>query len=174
MLEHLPHLVAAVSSEAVASSDLQLNFSAVEQVLDCHLNLVWEQLEEVHHPKKSRENFKIMKRKLPTLHSIFMIFLSWRKNPLKKLWLIFFCCNFWCKNISWGKESGAQQFSSMQAKEVYFLKSLGKNGRQLKVVYPCRKSCNILECVYVDSADFSLPRFFPIYNIDETFSTFTD
>ena len=71
VLEHLPHLVAAVSSEAVASSDLQLNFSAVEQVLDCHLNLAWEQLEEVHHPKKSHEKkgFKISKRKLPTKKS---------------------------------------------------------------------------------------------------------
>ena len=83
MLEHLPHLVAAVSSEAVASSDLQLNFSAVEQVLDCHLNLVWEQLEEVHHPKKSRD-FKIMKRKLPALHSFLYDFSVLEKKSFKK------------------------------------------------------------------------------------------
>ena len=83
-----------------------------------------------------------------------------------------FCCNFLVQEYFLGKRSGAQQFSSMQAKEVYFLKSLGKNGRQLKVVvYPCVAKAAISLSVeeHKTLQIFSLPGF-PIYNIDETFT----
>ena len=128
-------------------------------------------MEEVHHPKKSRD-FKIMKRKLPALHSFLYDFSVLEKKSVKKALahLEIFCCNFLVQEYFLGKRSGAQQFSSMQAKEVYFLKSLGKNGRQLKV-YPCVAKAAISLSVeeHKTLQIFSLPGF-PIYNIDETFT----
>ena len=145
-------------------------------MLDCHLNLVWEQLEEVHHPKKSYEKkkgFKISMRKSDQQMHSFYDFSVLEKNSvcLQALaHLEIFCCNFLVQEYFLGKRSGAQQFSSMQAKEVYFLKSLGKNGRQLKV-YPCVAKAAISLSVeeHKTLQIFSLPGF-PIYNIDETFT----
>ena len=83
-------------------------------MLDCHLNLVWEQLEEVRHPKETEKKIfkKFQNRFLAAKNSAAfnffnVIFLSWRKisdDDLQALAQFFF--------------SGARIFLGEEEKEV--------------------------------------------------------